>query len=146
MNEQGKKIKTSDIPITNDGTYEGYQGFLEILEMYLFRLGISQAKQVLLIADGAEWIWKHIPPLLKKLECPHETYHLLDFYHAAEHLQTFADAAFNTDNERQSWFKKARSSLRKGHALDLMRNMGGGLYYQLVENAVKFWYENEIIF
>ncbi|MGF2037269.1 MAG: ISLre2 family transposase [Nostoc sp. CmiVER01] len=124
VNEQGKKIKASDIPITNDGTYEGYQGFLEILEMYLFRLGISQAKQVLLIADGAEWIWKHIPPLLKKLECPHETYHLLDFYHAAEHLQTFADAAFNTDNERQSWFKKARSLLRKGHTLDLMRNMG----------------------
>lgn len=124
VNEQGKKIKTSDIPITNDGTYEGYQGFLEILEMYLFHLGISQAKQVLLIADGAEWIWKHIPPLLKKLECPHETYQLLDFYHATEHLQTFANAAFNTDNERQSWFKKARSFLRKGHALNLMRNMG----------------------
>jgi hypothetical protein len=52
VNEQGKKIKTGDIPITNDGTYEGYQGFLQILEMYLVHLGISQAKQVLLIADG----------------------------------------------------------------------------------------------
>nr|AYN62340.1 transposase [Heteroscytonema crispum UCFS15] len=53
VNEQGKKVKTSDIPITNDGTYEGYEGFLKILEMYLVHLGISQAKQVLLIADGA---------------------------------------------------------------------------------------------
>jgi hypothetical protein len=53
VNEQGKKVKTSDIPITNDGTYEGYEGFLKILEMYLVYLGISQAKQVLLIADGA---------------------------------------------------------------------------------------------
>jgi len=61
---------------------------------------------------------------IKKLECPHETYQLLDFYHAAEHLQSFADAAFNTDNERQIWFKKVRSSLRKGHTLDLMRSMG----------------------
>jgi hypothetical protein len=52
VNEQGKKIKTGDIFITNDGSYEGYQGFLQILEMYLVNLGISQAKQVLLIADG----------------------------------------------------------------------------------------------
>ncbi len=28
VNEQGKKIKATDIPITNDGTYEGYQAFL----------------------------------------------------------------------------------------------------------------------
>jgi hypothetical protein len=72
---------------------------------------------------GAEWIWKHIPPLLKKLDCPNETYQLLDFYHATEHLQNFADASFSTNNERQEWFKKARKSLKKGHALDLMRNM-----------------------
>ena len=62
--------------------HKDYQGFLKILEMYLVSLGIHQAKQVLLIADGAEWIWKHIPPLLEKLNCPLETYELLDFYHA----------------------------------------------------------------
>lgn len=65
-------------------------------------------KEVLLIGDGAEWIWIHIPPLLKKLQCPHQTYQLLDFYHAASHLQDFADAAFSTNDERQQWFKKAR--------------------------------------
>lgn len=124
VNEQGKKIRTSAIPITNDGTYSGYKEFLKILEMYLVNLGINQAKQVLLIADGAEWIWIHIPPLLKKLKCPSETYQLLDFYHAASHLKDFADAAFSTDNERQSWFKKARKTLKKGQALDLMRKMG----------------------
>ncbi|AUB43628.1 Site-specific DNA-cytosine methylase (plasmid) [Nostoc flagelliforme CCNUN1] len=37
VNEQGKKIRTSAIPITNDGTYSGYKEFLLILEMYLFR-------------------------------------------------------------------------------------------------------------
>lgn len=124
VNEQGEKIKNGEIPITNDGTYKGYQGFLQILEMYLVNLGISQAKQVLLIADGAEWIWIHIPPLLKKLKCPPETYQLLDFFHAASHLQDFADAAFSTNNERQQWFQKARKTLKKGQALDLMRNMG----------------------
>ncbi|AVZ31214.1 ISLre2 family transposase [Nodularia spumigena] len=124
VNEQGKKIRTSAIPITNDGTYSGYKEFLKILEMYLVNLGISQAKQVLLIADGAEWIWIHIPPLLKKLKCPSETYQLLDLYHAVSHLKDFADAAFSTDNESQLWFKKARKALKKGQTLDLMRNMG----------------------
>ncbi|MBH8578229.1 ISLre2 family transposase [Nostocaceae cyanobacterium CENA369] len=124
VDEHGRKIRTSSLPITNDGTYLGYQEFLNILEMYLVDLGISQAKQVLLVADGAEWIWKHIPPLLEKLKCPSATYQLLDFYHAASHLHDFADAAFTTDNERQSWFKKARKALKKGQALNLMRDMG----------------------
>ena len=75
VDEKGKKNKNGEIPII-DGTYEDYQGFLKILEMYLVHLGINQAKQVLLIADGAEWIWKHIPPLLQKLNCPLETYQL----------------------------------------------------------------------
>ena len=30
----------------------------------------------------------------------------------------------STNNERQQWFQKARKSLKKGQALDLMRNMG----------------------
>ena len=123
VNEQGEKIKNGEIPITNDGTYSGFEGFLQMLEMYLVNLGISQAKQVLLIADGAEWIWIHIPPLLKKLNCPNQTYQLLDFYHAASHLQDFADAAFSTKDERQQWFKKARKTLKKGQALGLIRNM-----------------------
>ncbi|BDA66639.1 hypothetical protein CAL7716_046290 [Calothrix sp. PCC 7716] len=57
VDEQGKKIKNNEIPITNDGTYHGHKPFLEILEMYLVSLGINQAKQVLLIADG-ETSWR----------------------------------------------------------------------------------------
>jgi hypothetical protein len=52
VDEEGRKIKNSEICITNDGTYNGYQNFLEILEMHLINLGINQALQVLLIADG----------------------------------------------------------------------------------------------
>lgn len=59
--------------------------------MHLVRLGIEQAKQVLLVADGAEWIWKYIPLLLQRSGCPPKAVHqLLDFYHATQHLQQFA--------------------------------------------------------
>ena len=130
VNEEGEKVKTNEIPITNDGTYDGYQAFLQILEMHLVNLGISQAKQVLLIADGAEWIWKHIPPLLSRVGCPKETYQLLDFYHVMEHLQTFADAAFSQESERKAWFKKARNILRRNFAFNLIVEMN-----QLIFNA-----------
>lgn len=30
VDEQGKKVKNSDIPITNDGTYNRYKAFLQI--------------------------------------------------------------------------------------------------------------------
>ena len=123
VDENGKKIKNGEIPIINDGTYEDYQGFLKILEMYLVSLGINQAKQVLLIADGAEWIWRHIPPLLQKLGCPLETYQLLDFYHATEHLQVFADNSFSMEQERKTWFKQARSNLKKGKINLIIQDM-----------------------
>ena len=123
VDKNGKKIKNGEIPIINDGTYEDYQGFLKILEMYLVSLGINQAKQVLLIADGAEWIWKHIPPLLEKLNCPLETYQLLDFYHATEHLQVFADNAFSKETERKQWFKQTRSALKKGKINSIIQHM-----------------------
>ena len=35
--------------------------------MYLVHLGIKGAQSVLFIADGAEWMWKDIPPLLAML-------------------------------------------------------------------------------
>ncbi len=123
VDEQGKKLKTSALPITNDGTYDGYKAFLQILEAHLVDLGISQAKQVLLIADGAEWIWIHIPPLLERLGCATKTYQLFDFYHVTEHLQTFADVAFHDEKSRKNWFKKARKTLKKGQALTLIKQM-----------------------
>ena len=76
----------------------------------MVRLGLNQAKQVLLVADGAEWIWQRIPPLLQRVGCqPQAVHQLLDFYHATEHLQHFAEAAFTQPTERQAWFKQAMS-------------------------------------
>ena len=123
VDDQGRKIKNQQIPIAADGTYEDCHSCLELLEMYLVELGISQAKQVLLVADGAEWIWKHIPPLLHRLGTPSSTYKLIDFYHVADHLQTFAHAAFSQASEAQAWWKQARTWLKKGQVSRLIQSM-----------------------
>ena len=124
VDAQGKRVTTAELPVTNDGTFGLVDPFMELLEMHLLRLGINQAKQVLLLADGAEWIWLRIPPLLKRLGCPPESIlELLDFYHTAEHLQQFAAVAFTEPKVAQTWFKQARSEMKRGRIGNLIDRM-----------------------
>lgn len=124
VDAQGKRVNTAEVPITNDGTFGDVEPFMQLLEMHLVRLGINQTSQVLLVADGAEWIWLRIPPLLKRLGCPPESIHeLLDFYHAAEHLQQFAEVAFTKPEAAHNWFKQARSDMKQGLVSDLIHRM-----------------------
>lgn len=124
VDEQGKRVNTNVLPVTNDGTFGDVEPFMQLLEMHLVRGGVNQAKQVLLLADGAEWIWQRIPPLLQRLGCPCECVNeLLDFYHATEHLQLFATAAFTKPALVQTWFKQARKDLKQGRVCDLIDRM-----------------------
>ena len=61
---QGDIIKKA--PPFVDGTTGKLKEFLELLQHYLIRLGIEEAYQVILVGDGAPWIWERIPNLLKK--------------------------------------------------------------------------------
>jgi len=89
--------------------------------MHLVRLGITQAKQVLLGGRWAEWIL-NTSPLLQRLGCPPQAVHqLLDFYHATEHLQQFADAAYPT-LRRTSLVPSPAVTLRVGR-FDLLERM-----------------------
>ena len=89
VDETGKKIKNGEVPLINDGTYGDYKKLLKILEMYLVTLGIKGAQEILLVADGAEWIWLHIPPLLNRLTCAEKIYYLVDFYHEERTFAAF---------------------------------------------------------
>jgi hypothetical protein len=89
-----------------DATLKGPDAVFALLRTYLQRLGITQADQVLFIADGAPWIWKRVPLLMQALGLAAEQVHeLLDFYHAAQHLGQVAAL-------RKDWSAKARSRWR----------------------------------
>lgn len=123
VDSQGRKLNTQELPITNDGTFAHHLALLQLLEMHLVRLGIQGCQCVLLIADGARWIWNKIPPLLEKLGVPTaKLYQLFDFYHALEHLQDFAKLAL-ADQKTHTWVKKARSKLKRGQIQTLIKTM-----------------------
>ena len=124
LDEEGKRINTIALPVTNDGTFGGVEGFMTLLEMYLVKLGVVHASQVLLVADGAPWIWQRIPALLKRLGLSAEQIiELIDFYHAAEHLRKFSELVFSNQKQAKAWFETARSTLKHKSLSGLLKQM-----------------------
>jgi hypothetical protein len=113
VDAEGKRA-ASFAPVI-DATLKGPDVVFALLRTYLQRLEITQADQVLFVADGAPWIWKRVPLLVQALGLAAEQVHeLLDFYHAAQHLGQVA--ALRTD-----WSAKARSLWRTQQRRLLLR-------------------------
>jgi hypothetical protein len=104
VDAEGKR-EASFAPVI-DATLQGPDAVFALLRTYLQRLEITQADQVLFIADGAPWIWKRVPLLVQALGLPAERVHaLLDFYHAVQRLGQVAAL-------RKDWSAKARTRWR----------------------------------
>src|SRR4030095_6595285 len=77
-----------------------------LLRTSLQRLAITQADQVLFIADGAPWIWKRVPLLVHARGLTAAQVHeRLDFYHTVQRLGQVAAL-------RKDWSAKARTRWR----------------------------------
>jgi hypothetical protein len=104
VDTEGKR-EASFAPVI-DATLQGPDAVFALLRTYLQRLAITQADQVLFIADGAPWIWKRVPLLVHALGLTAAQVHeLLDFYHAVQRLGQVAAL-------RKDWSAKARTRWR----------------------------------
>jgi hypothetical protein len=104
VDAEGKR-EASFAPVI-DATLKGPDAVFALLRTYLQRLNITQADQVLFIADGAPWIWKRVPLLVHALGLAAAQVHeLLDFYHAVQHLGQVAAL-------RKDWSAQARTRWR----------------------------------
>jgi hypothetical protein len=99
-----------------DGMLKGPEALFGLLRYYLAQLHVEQAERVLVVADGAKWIWKRVGGLLRSLKVEADKVEeLVDFYHAVEHLGKAADAAKCFDaKEKKKWLKKQSHRLREG--------------------------------
>ena len=71
------------------------------------------------ITDGAEWIRDYT-----QQRYPEAT-HILDYYHAAENLATFAATVFADDTTRQAWLKARKAQLYEGQIDALLVHLKG---------------------
>ena len=60
--------------------FESAATFAAFVWVLACRCGLKTAKQVVLLGDGAKWIWDHMAPMLEGAIC------IVDWYHAMEHV------------------------------------------------------------
>jgi Uncharacterised protein family (UPF0236) len=61
------------------------------------------------VADGAEWIWKHVKALF-----PHAC-QVLDYYHCAQYVHNIAKAQYGTSLQSLEWAEATMTRLYLGH-------------------------------
>jgi hypothetical protein len=96
IDEKGDIIKK--VPPFVDGTTGKLKELLELLQHYLTRLGIEEASEVVLVGDGAPWIWERVPNLLKTIGVDRQKItEIIDWTHAKQNL----NKAFETLSKKK---------------------------------------------
>ena len=102
------------------------RGGIDALRTQIFaeaqRHGLGQAAEVLIVADGAVWIWNLAEDRFRGAR------QRLDYYHASEHLWAVARALHGKDEAAaREWVEPLLKKLRKGRALPVIENLRGVL-------------------
>jgi len=104
-----------------DSNSTTYFGAIETAAQFGMRLygeatqrGVHSAEKVVIIGDGAKWIWnvaaEHFPNAIE----------IVDLYHAKEHVYNLIKKLISDDNLRYHYKKKWFSLLEKGDIDDLV--------------------------
>jgi len=99
LDNKGNVIKT--IKPFVDGVTGKLPAFLKLLKQYLTKLNIQEANEVILVADGAPWIWERIPALLKQLKVEDKKiFQIIDWTHAKQNLNKAFDLVSKKKKEK----------------------------------------------
>ncbi len=99
--------------------YEGTMGpaddCFELLAAYLCYIGAHEADELVVVADGANWVWNRIENLLKVTGIDRaKVTEVVDFYHVAERFHEVAKTVSSwTDEQRAKWVKARLHQVRE---------------------------------
>jgi DNA polymerase III epsilon subunit-like protein len=114
INDKGNKEPNSEV--FYDGTLQSAAELFTLLKLRFKQLGITHARELVIIGDGASWIWNGVPDLLAVLGL--ESLHvveIVDWAHAVQKLMLPAKVGIQDSQKQQQWFKRARALLRQGN-------------------------------
>lgn len=104
-----------DFPPVIDGTLGSCDQLFAILQAYLRGLDLTEAARVLFVADGAAWIWRRVPKLIKSLGLKDDqVQQLIDFWHAVEYLGKIAESKSLHGISKSRWVKTQKKRLWRG--------------------------------
>ena len=99
-------------------TLEDVETFEPLLGTLAHRCGYHAAKEVIVLGDGAIWIWymfaRQFPGAIQ----------ILDFYHACEHLAKVANAMYGKDTDlSRQWQKAGQAQLKANGVADVVTSI-----------------------
>lgn len=105
-----------------DGTMGDCDSLFAMLGGYLRALGVHEAKELVVLGDGALWIWERIDALTETVDIARaKVQQVVDWFHAVEVLEKVADARAKwADGEHQRWMERAKEHLHAGQIDKLM--------------------------
>jgi len=126
-------------------TREGIDGLREQLHAEALRRGLGQAAGVLVIGDGAVWIWRLADDRFK------DARQRLDFYHAVQHLAAVGRALFGEDQAKlKGWLRPLVQQLKNQSAIkvvarleEILTEMPAGAAAQAVQKEVNYFHEHQ---
>lgn len=105
--KQGRDIRVTESDYV--ATMQGVETFEPLLATLAHQQGHHLAHEVIVLGDGAAWIWQ-----MATRQFPGAV-QIVDFFHAADHLATYAEARFGKESAAgQEWQKWRRDELKTG--------------------------------
>ena len=103
--------------------YVSYFGSVQEFKKFVFaaaaRAGYGKIKEVVVVGDGAPWIWSMCEELFP------DAVQILDFYHLSENTNDYAKAIYPEDEVgRKKWVKEVLNAVTSGnvdHAIKLVK-------------------------
>lgn len=116
--EEGYAVRDED-STTYVGAIEEAEPFGRRIYAEAVRRGLLRAHLVIVLGDGAKWIWgiveEHFPGVIE----------IVDLYHAREHLEKIAKLLYGTkDAQCRSWLSARREELDEGKVEAVIAAMG----------------------
>jgi hypothetical protein len=94
----------------------------QLMLLLVHRLGLDKAKTLLVIGDGAKWIWCGVREHLSSLGV--EVIEILDYFHATEHLWKLANSFFGPGTkEAIAWAREREADLLQGRIAKLFDSL-----------------------
>lgn len=114
-----------DIPAVIDGTLGDADAVFDLLGYHLLRLGGDRAEELVLVGDGAPWIWNRSAALRERLGIAVERFReVVDYFHVVERLGDIAKSMASwTEDLRQSWLKVQKGRLKAGAIEEIEDNV-----------------------
>jgi hypothetical protein len=146
INDEGKQ--TDAFRPVYDGTMQDCEATFDMLVGYLRGLGAHEAKDLIVVGDGAKWIWERVDDLCSKVDIDRtKVTEVIDWYHAVEKLHEIAKIPAKwSQKQRDKWSRKAKKLLYAGKIDELdsfIKQLAVGRRGKSVRKHLKYFSRNK---